>query len=500
MTFDTHAFISYGHTDNIPTPDEDGWVTRFHKFLNAYLSAELGEAARIWRDEKLQGNDAFSDEILKRIESAAAVVAIVSPRYMVSEWCIKEADAFCHAAENHGGLAVGERFRFFPVALKPLDEKERKRLPGSVNEMLGYPFYREMEQGRHERLDPSFGSPEIYKARVARLAGDIADVIMRLRETVPAPAAPASDKPVIYLAECGYDRLEDRERIWSELTSHGYRVVPEQPSLLADIEPQYVDEVTRLLEQCELAIHLVGAYAGKTPDGPSRTPVVALQNEIAARMSAERGLPRLIWLPEGTPTDAWSFVEELPADAGMQRGADLITGGFEELKSAVRVALKKLERSLPDSTPVATESGAATVYIVCVEEDIDELMPLVELLQAKGLEVEFPVFEGGATEVREANERLSSSCDAVLLFWGAGSGAWRAQQESELQRVRALRRGRPLRAVFTYLSGPPARDKQFLLMKKRPDLIDALGGFQEGALDPFLGAIADAGRQQLETA
>jgi hypothetical protein len=499
MTFDSHIFISYGHSDNIPTPEEEGWVTRFHKFLNSYLSTELGETARIWRDEKLQGNDIFSDEIMQRLKTAAAAVAIVSPRYTVSEWCIREADAFCAAAEQTGGLVIGDKARFFPIALKPLPELERSKLPGRISETLGYPFYREVEGGRHERLDPSFGSPEIYKTRVARLAADIADVITRLRQDAPAAVEAAQAKPVIYLAECGYDRAEDRDRLWAELTTHGYTVLPEQPSLLSDIEPKYMEEVSSLLDRCQLAVHMLGAYAGKTPDGPSRRPVVELQNEIAARQSAERGLPRVIWLPEGSRSDGWGFLEELPRDAGMQRGADLITGGFEDLKSAVRVALKKLERSLPEPVPSA-EDAAPIVYIVCVEEDVDELMPLVELLQAKGLEVEFPVFEGNATEVREANERLASSCDAVLLFWGAGSGAWRAQQESELKRVQALRRGRPLRALFTYLSGPPAKDKKFLLLKKRPDLIDALGGLQENALDPFLGAIAAAERPQLETA
>ena len=107
MKFDTHIFISYGHADNIPTPEEEGWVTRFHKFLNSYLSTELGEIARIWRDEKLTGNDIFSEEILKRVQSTAAAVAVVSTRYTGSEWCMKEAEAFCKAAEQTGGLAVG---------------------------------------------------------------------------------------------------------------------------------------------------------------------------------------------------------------------------------------------------------------------------------------------------------------------------------------------------------------------------------------------------------
>jgi hypothetical protein len=493
MTFDTHIFISYGHVDNIPTPEEEGWVTRFHKFLDSYLSTELGETAMIWRDEKLTGNDVFSDEILKRITTTAAAVAVVSARYTGSEWCMKEADAFCKAAEQTGGLVVGDKMRLFPVALKPLGEQERRKLPGRLSEALGYPFYREVEGGRHERLDPSFGSAEIYKTRVARLAMDIADVIARLREAAPAAAGSALQKPVIYLAECGYDRNEDRERLWAELRAHGYRVVPEQPSLLPDVEPLYVEQVTQLLEQSEVAIHLMGSYAGKTPDGPSRKPVVELQNELAARQSAERGLTRVIWLPDGTRADGWAFLDELQRSADLQCGADLITGGMEDLKSAVRAAIKKVETPEPPA-PVAAADAAPTVYVVCVEDDFEALQPLVAFLNGESYAMEFPVFSGSAAAVREANEAIAMRCDAAILFFGAGDGAWMAQQRGELQRTQSLRRDRPLAAVFTCLSGPLTADKRAVIMRMTPNLINVVDSFTDATMQPFLRAVPKAAR------
>jgi hypothetical protein len=50
MKFEKHVFISYAHDDNKPTPDAAGWVTRFHQFLDPYLSMEL-RGAKIWRDD-----------------------------------------------------------------------------------------------------------------------------------------------------------------------------------------------------------------------------------------------------------------------------------------------------------------------------------------------------------------------------------------------------------------------------------------------------------------
>lgn len=62
MNFEPSVFISYGHMDDQPlTPGEMGWITRFHASLKAFLSTRMGREAQIWRDDKLRGNDVFSD-------------------------------------------------------------------------------------------------------------------------------------------------------------------------------------------------------------------------------------------------------------------------------------------------------------------------------------------------------------------------------------------------------------------------------------------------------
>ena len=68
MKFDHHAFISYAHIDNEPlTPGQKGWVAQFHATLQTMLSQRLGEKARIWRDDKLEGNDMFAQEIVASV-------------------------------------------------------------------------------------------------------------------------------------------------------------------------------------------------------------------------------------------------------------------------------------------------------------------------------------------------------------------------------------------------------------------------------------------------
>jgi hypothetical protein len=91
MNFDTDVFISYAHIDNQPMlAGNDGWVTVFHEALHQLLSRFKGGEVRIWRDEKLRGNDVFSAEIMDQFPKTATLVSVLTPRYLKSPWCTKE--------------------------------------------------------------------------------------------------------------------------------------------------------------------------------------------------------------------------------------------------------------------------------------------------------------------------------------------------------------------------------------------------------------------------
>jgi hypothetical protein len=145
------------------------------------------------------------------------------------------------------------------------------------------------------------------------------------------------------------------------------------------------------------------------------------------------------------------------------------------------------------------DEGGSSVYLVCVEDDFEGLTPVAEFLSAAGIVMELPVFSGSASAVREANEALALRCDAAVLFFGAGDGAWMAQQRSELQRVQALRRDRPPMPVFTCLVGERTSDKRAVLLRRTPNVIDLLDGFSEAPLQPLLHAVNNEAAQPPET-
>ena len=288
MNFEQNLFISYAHIDDQPlTPGEKGWITRFHATLKKILDMRLGREAKIWRDEKLQGNDVFSNEIVAQFNHSAALLSVITPRYLNSEWCTREAREFCHsAAEQSGGLVVGNKSRVFKVIKTPVDAEESEALPAHMKDLLGFEFFT-YEDGAPLELDPNYG-PEFnqrYLKKVALLAQDIAQLLKtqqaegdrdKSNDRHVSSESPAPSKPAVYLAECSYDRKQARELLEGELKRLGYQVLPDKR--LPQDEAEYVAAVENLLARCALSVHLVGEKYGTVPDGPTDKSASILQN------------------------------------------------------------------------------------------------------------------------------------------------------------------------------------------------------------------------------
>lgn len=498
MTYDDDIFISYAHIDNQPlTPEQKGWITRFHMSLEAMLSMRRGGKVRIWRDNKLQGNDVFADEIVEHFEHTAVLVSVLTPRYLNSDWCNREVAEFCKSAERTGGIVVDNKARVFKVLKAPVDTQES--LPSVVKDVLGYEFFT-FEDGAPLELDSAYGETfaQDYNRKVGKLAWDISQLLKRL-ETDSGTGShdeQAPDKPTVYLAECSYDRKQAREVLEGELRRHGYTVLPDQQ--LPRDEADYVAAVERLLKRCKLSIHLVGEAYGGVPDGPSQKSVVVLQNELAAKRGKGDALKRVIWAPEGTRSQQaqqQAFIDALHQDAEAQIGADLITGDLESLKASIHATLKKLETpkpQLPEEQAAAADK-AKLIYLICSEKDRKATVPLRKFCRGQGFEVAIPAFEGDAAAVRETHQQLLTNADAVILFYGAGDEAWKRTIDNDLKKMPAYRGGKPLLASYTYLADPKTTDKEDLIDMAEPNLINGLGDFSDARMAPFVQAMNPSG-------
>ena len=511
-----HVFISYAHKDNLPlSPEQQGWISRFHDTFLAFLTPRLGLKAQIWRDQKLQGNDVFGDEVVKQFRDSALFVSILSPSYVNSFWCRKEMTEFCDHAEAHGGLSVNNKSRLIKVVKLPINRGhcDADSLPAPIHDTLGYEFYVQTEQGCLD-LGPGFGKihKENYLLKVCLLADNASQLLLHLESKptaahcqLPSPSRPSTParKTTVFLASCSFDQRDHRELIEADLRSHGYRVLPEGP-LPTEDEQVHCDAVAPLLEQAQLAIHLIGSHYGAVPDGPNHHSVVEIQNRIAAERSGRDGFKRLIWLPEdlsSTHANQERFLQSLSNEAQAQRGADLLRGSLEQLRTVLHSTLDRMETPSPPPTVKAADASTAIgraspdrrlIYVICVPQDRSQTSPLRKWLMEQGYEVLLPALDGDAAELRKSHEDLLRDCCGALIFYGAGGEAWHRSVALDLRRAPVYRDGRPLPPPFTFLAAPNSDEKDDMVKIKLANVVDERQVFSPELLLPFLEGITGA--------
>jgi hypothetical protein len=505
MSFKTHVFISYAHADNLEAGGP-GWVTQFHEILEPLLTSRLKRTkAMIWRDKRLSDNDDFDPVIMKQLPDTAVFVAVLTDNYVDSDWCRREAQAFCDLATKGVGLAPEDKQRLFKIVKLPPEQQDT--LPAPMQKTLGTPFFvrvdkdRRVSKDEHDRpleLDPSFG--EEYRSRfrqqIALLAQDIA-FTLKVLDASSAPGvslaavAASAMKPTVYLAECGEDRRSDREDLRSELVQRGYPVLPdsELPRGEADLRA----EVARMLERSALSVHLLGASPGAVPDGEGEDSVVVIQNALSVERARAAPLRRVVSLPADTVSKRprhQQFLDAMHREANIQGDAELITSDLEAVKAAMHAALKQIEAPPPPPvTEVAPTPGAAVqalkLYVIFDKPDLPATGDLRDAL-GEHFKVLKPIFEGTPEAKREADKQRLTECDAVLVYYGAGTDGWMDSVLSEVEQAVAWRAGRPFRQVYQWVAGPPTDDKLDKLRKPRPNVINALEGVSTGLLEPVI--------------
>ena len=128
MPFTHDIFISYGHLDDLnPFGQDKGWIDLLHERLLVLVGQALGYEPVIWRDgHDLQGNDRLDGALSEGVTSSLLLVPVITPRYVQSDWCNREMDAF-HAAQPPARAAGPEfRSRVFKVIKTPLPKHLKK--------------------------------------------------------------------------------------------------------------------------------------------------------------------------------------------------------------------------------------------------------------------------------------------------------------------------------------------------------------------------------------
>jgi hypothetical protein len=218
------VFISYAHADNL-----DGWVARLKAKLIEKLNPFLAGRAQVWFDDRIQPGIYFKEEIQQQLKNTPILVAVVSPSYLDSEFCMThELDWF----QNQGGKEIIQLLKV------PLAQGQDVPLPSAHYEVL------------HDERDGHLLRGELLDKVLDVI---VAAMIKKLRDLWEL-------RPKIYVAQL---RNEDLRPRWEELKkwlhAEGYAILPK--GVLPARTPD--GRIREWLEAAYLSVHLTGI-----PDDP----------------------------------------------------------------------------------------------------------------------------------------------------------------------------------------------------------------------------------------
>ena len=476
--FQNDIFISYSHIDNEPFGDaRGGWVDIFHEMLQNLASFRVGLRIQIWRDKRLVGGQAFSDEIHQQLSASAILVSVLSPGYMRSQWCNRELLAFADEAQRAGTLRVGTLQRAIKVLRVPVD---RSLLPPFLDEVLGHQFYRTdpaSGRARDYLLDPAVEAEKLFRATVDDVAQDVAELINRMAAKEDAAKQPSGKK--VFLAWTTSDLNEQRDNVRRELESHRHLVVPGGAPPLSTRE--FDEAMQAALADAAVAVQLVGSQYGFVPEGAQRS-IIELQADAVAHARCAS----VFWLaPNVTSEDARQreFLQRLQQHYANDAGVDFLTDrSIEDLKTLLR------DRLYPKPKPIPAKSvrdAPNHVYLMCDQLDRDAVKPIETYLFDQLLEVRTPLFEGDAEEIREDHSENLEQCDGVLIYWGQARESW---LRNKLRDLTKYRQAGPPKATSILLSGPPGATKEGFRTNQALILRQS-GAFEPSLLQPFLSGL-----------
>jgi hypothetical protein len=494
MTYESDAFISYSHLDNIELSEgHKGWVAKLHSALETRVTQGLGRPARFFRDPQISGNVELSETLVKEIRSVAAFVSIVSPGYLKSTWGRRELEEFCSAARTQGGLHVQDRARIFKVLKTRIPLEDH---PEPLQSLLGYEFFKiDPETGRVRELDEIYGpdAEQEFWQRLLDLAEDLC-ALLRLIEAGPGEETGAQTRSTIFLAETTSDLRGQRDAIKRELQQHGCLVLPDQPLPLLAVEA--AASIREHLERSDMSIHMIGRNYGLVPEGGLES-ILEVQNDLAIERSRKGAFSRLVWIPRGLKISderQAAVIEELRMDQRIHSGSDLLETSLEDLKTAIETRLAQSRQLQEQPTaPDDRSSASQQVYLLYDKRDADAILPWADFL-VQHFEVIQPAFSGDEREIRQYHDECLRTCDGVMIFYGAASDVWLGRKLNELQKSPGYGRTKRMPEVAICLIPPHTAEKN-RLRRKNAFVVPQWDGMTPDALRPFVSAVKTRGEE-----
>ena len=464
------VLLNYAPADDWPLYEgQRGWVSQLYRCLSVRVEQLSGEPVQIARHPGFTGKPQTDAELQRHLADAKAMVSVFSPPFVKRDGCVKEVREFFETVERSGGLWVENKSRFFKVMKAPVFQGD---IPSDLNpvvsQVLGFDFFdHDPATGRVREFDESLGEAlkQRFHERLYDLAYEVCQVLRILKQLQAHPDGrllSPDDRRVIYLAPTTSDLEAERDRIRRELLERGHMVLPVTPPPLTLGELER--EVRGHLEKCSVAIHLLGANYGITPED-SEESLPSLQVKWSADRAAQTELKRFVWLAGDPSTDdprQQKFLQQLQVDTHLHLLAEIIERDLSLLKREVIRSLEppKSEPVLPSGGAAEAEAQPPRVYLICEARDEESIEPLEDYLFALGLEVCLPAFDGADADAEALHRENLLTCEAVMIYFGAAPRAWVDIKLRELLKASGYGRKEPFRSRGVFIAPPMDHRKE----------------------------------------
>jgi hypothetical protein len=157
-----HVFVSYSRKDNVPE-----WLREhFLPLLINRLGAVLGEDPDIFCDQRIEVGSDWPDALAEALNRSCCMLAVWSPRYFRSPWCIAEWETMLAREKQLGLKTDGSPGLVYPVVYSDGDY-----FPEAANRTQ-----QKIDLREYSYPYPQFRNSEkylVFHDRVAEIANDL---------------------------------------------------------------------------------------------------------------------------------------------------------------------------------------------------------------------------------------------------------------------------------------------------------------------------------------
>ena len=383
-SFDHDVFISYAHVDNLPNREgEKGWVEQFAQQLSVRLLKRFGEQVDVWHDPSLKRSQLFDTVIEKAVNSTGVMVALISNRYLRSDYCQQEIKWFCNKVEQEPyGLVIDNYVRVLPVLLYNIPSHS---WPEACQGTLAFHF--------HDASDSEIGDPlnpdsQPFGRQLRRLVDELYEVLIRLEQHAAEPEPVDEDDSqtsdfTIFMASPADDLRPIRRQLTTTLAQQGITIVDNIPPPYE--AASHAEAVTQAMQQADLCVHLMSTSPGEPidPDVPNQTFLLE-----QARLGLEHARSQLILAPSEFNIDDIedvsfaAFVRELAEKPRNADHLELVRTGRHQMIDEILQKKRRLENLAAQQRMTPTNMGGVA-FIDLHMNDVANATELVSYLNQK---------------------------------------------------------------------------------------------------------------------